>query len=223
MAQYIVRSGQNIYDVALTLHGSVEGIFDLLVSNEWLNMETPLKYGMILNYHKEFSINQDISIWLKNNDVIVKNGDHPYYFADIEMLVKNHITTFHPEILSSVSSLSSDEQSLFWENQYSPKIIIHQQGVLTNIGIRLKNDTHLIVDWGDYSIPQIFEGENYVDIEHCYKGSGIHIITLYGNFECHTLDFKKLNGIFYPLNTIHADEFLSDIEIKDLTTLIITK
>ena len=37
MLQYKVRSGQNIYDVALTLYGSVEGIFDLLVSNEWLN------------------------------------------------------------------------------------------------------------------------------------------------------------------------------------------
>ena len=42
MAQYKVRNGQNIYDVALTLYGSIEGIFDLLISNEWLNMETQL-------------------------------------------------------------------------------------------------------------------------------------------------------------------------------------
>lgn len=45
MAQYKVRSGQNIYDVALTLYGSVEGIFDLLASNSWLNMETSFLMG----------------------------------------------------------------------------------------------------------------------------------------------------------------------------------
>lgn len=72
MAQYKVRSGQNIYDVALTLYGSVEGIFDLLASNSWLNMETQLSYGMILNYHEEFAVNKNIVIWLKDNNVLVK-------------------------------------------------------------------------------------------------------------------------------------------------------
>lgn len=72
MLQYKVRSGQNIYDVALTLYGSVEGIFDLLVSNEWLNMDTKLSYGMTLNYHEEFAINKDIVIWIKDNNILVK-------------------------------------------------------------------------------------------------------------------------------------------------------
>ena len=33
MRTYTVRTGQNIFDVALTLYGSIEGVFDLLVSN----------------------------------------------------------------------------------------------------------------------------------------------------------------------------------------------
>ena len=51
MKQYTVRSGQNIYDVSLTLYGTVEGIFDLLISNKGLTMDTKLSYGMVLNYH----------------------------------------------------------------------------------------------------------------------------------------------------------------------------
>ena len=42
MNKYTVRSGQNIFDVSLTIYGTVEGIFDLLISNDWLNMETKL-------------------------------------------------------------------------------------------------------------------------------------------------------------------------------------
>ncbi len=88
MPQYKVRSGQNIYDVALTLHGSVEGIFDLLVSNDWLTMETKLSSGMELNYHDEFVVNKNISLWLKENDIVVKNGEHIYNYLDIEDFVK---------------------------------------------------------------------------------------------------------------------------------------
>ena len=71
MNKYTVRSGQNIFDVSLTIYGTVEGIFDLLISNDWLNMETKLSYGMELNYHEEFVIDETITSWLKNNDILV--------------------------------------------------------------------------------------------------------------------------------------------------------
>ena len=195
MAQYKVRSGQNIYDVALTLYGSIEGIFDLLISNEWLNMETQLSYGMVLNYHEEFAVNKSIVIWLKDNNVLVKNGEHIYHYLDIEELVKSHIATYHSAIYNSLSEMSSDEQNMYWESLYTPRMVIHQQGKTT--------EEH--------------------EVEHCYKGSGKHIITLYGDFECSKLDFRELNGIYYPLGTIYADEFLSVLNIEDLNKLIITQ
>lgn len=223
MAQYKVRSGQNIYDVALTLYGSIEGIFDLLISNEWLNMETQLSYGMVLNYHEEFAVNKSIVIWLKDNNVLVKNGEHIYHYLDIEELVKSHIATYHSAIYNSLSEMSSDEQNMYWESLYTPRMVIHQQGQTTDMIMRLKADTHLIVDWGDYSAPQIVEGTEEQEVEHCYKGSGKHIITFYGDFECSKLDFRELNGIYYPLGTIYADEFLSVLNIEDLNKLIITQ
>lgn len=223
MAQYKVRSGQNIYDVAMTLYGSVEGIFDLLVSNKWLNLETQLSYGMILNYHEEFAINKNIVIWLKDNNVLVKNGEHIYHYLDIKDLVKKHIATHHSDQYNSLSNKSSDELSMYWESLHTPRMVIHQQGQTSNIVVCLKPDTHLIVDWGDYSDPQIVEGGDEQEIEHCYKGSGKHIITLYGDFECKKLDFRELNGIYYPLGIIYADEFFTVLDMEDLKKLIITQ
>lgn len=223
MLKYIVRSGQNIYDVALTLHGSVEGIFDLLASNEWLTMETELSSGMELNYHDEFVINKNISLWLKEKDIIVKNGEHIYYQFDIENFVKRHIQTYHVEQYESTNALSPDEQNMYWNVLCRPRMIINQQGQLSTIILKLKPNRHLIIDWGDYSAPQIVEGITEQEIEHCYKGLGVHIITLYGDFDFSYLNLKDVNGIYYPLDVIAADKFETELEIGDLNKLIITQ
>lgn len=223
MAQYKVRTGQNIYDVALTLYGSVEGIFDLLASNKWLNMETKLSYGMILEYHEEFAINKNNVIWLKDNNVLVKNGEHIYNPINIEKFVEAHIRTYHATIFQSLQLMSTDEQNMFWESLYTPKMIIQQQGQTSGMVLKMKADTHLIVDWGDYNAPQIIEGTSEQEVEHCYKSSGQHIITFYGDFEFEKLDFRELNGVYYPLGIIYADEFYSRLHNDDLTKLIIRK
>ncbi len=223
MAQYKVRSGQNIYDVALTLYGSVEGIFDLLASNRWLTMETQLSYGMVLEYHEEFAINKTNVIWLKDNNVLVKNGEHIYNPIDIEKFVESHIKTFHLEIYKSLQYMSTDEQNMYWESLYTPRMVIRQQGITANIVLKMKQDTHLIVNWGDYSDPQVIEGTSDQEVEHCYKSSGKHIITFYGDFEFDKLDFRELNGVYYPLGVIYADEFYSRLNIDDLAKLIIRK
>ena len=88
MPVYTVRTGENIYDVAVNLYGSIEGIFDLLVSNQEaingspLTIDTELKSGMKLSYHDDFVINQDIRKWLADNGEVVRNGDHRYGHQD---------------------------------------------------------------------------------------------------------------------------------------------
>ena len=124
MKQYTVRSGQNIYDVSLTLYGTVEGIFDLLISNEGLTMDTKLTYGMVLNYHEEFIINSGIVSWLKDNDILVKNGEHTYNYINIETIVKQHIYSYHAEQYDSLQWLSPDERNMYWEELTSPRMAI---------------------------------------------------------------------------------------------------
>lgn len=223
MLQYKVRSGQNIYDVALTLHGSVEGIFDLLLSNDWLSMDTELKYGMTLNYHEEFVINKDITMWFKEKGVLVKNGEHIHTDIDVKGFIERHVRNEHPETYGAILDTSSDEQALFWESLHLPRMMVSQNGQVSEIIASLKPGTHLIVDWGDYSSPLIIEGEEEREIEHCYKSSGRHIITLYGDFEFHSLDLRGLNGVYYALGPIVADSFLSNSNSENLNKLIITK
>ena len=82
MAQHIVKPNQNIFDVALELYGSVEGLFDLLISNESLTMNTDLKAGMTLEYHDYFVINDGIVKSIKENNYIPANGERHVYFKN---------------------------------------------------------------------------------------------------------------------------------------------
>ena len=55
MGVYTVKPNQNLFDVALHLYGSIEGLFDLLISNPELNMTSDLVYGQELIYHEGIS------------------------------------------------------------------------------------------------------------------------------------------------------------------------
>lgn len=71
---YIVKRNQNIYDVAVQIYGSVEGLFDLLISNEDLAMDSELKEGQELNYHKIYVRNQSMLDTLNSEHITLANG-----------------------------------------------------------------------------------------------------------------------------------------------------
>ena len=80
MATYKVKAYQNIFDVAIHLYGSIEGLFDLLISNSWLNMTTELKAGMELEYHDYWVLNDGIRQEIKDQGYLPANGErHVYY------------------------------------------------------------------------------------------------------------------------------------------------
>lgn len=91
MSKYVTKSGQNLYDVALAVYGSIEGIFDLLLSNTNITLDTTLTKGMELEYHEDFIINQDIVTWLNDNDIKVKNGKMSVFDNDISSAIKSWI------------------------------------------------------------------------------------------------------------------------------------
>lgn len=79
MATYKVTTNQNIFDVALLLYGSIEGLFDLLISNEWLNMETDLEQGMELKYHDYFIVNDGMKSSMNGKSLIPANRERHVY------------------------------------------------------------------------------------------------------------------------------------------------
>lgn len=91
MNKYIVKTKQNLYDISVAIYGSVEGIFDLFVSNPDISFETVLTKGMVLNYHSDFMLNKDIANWLDKNGVTVRNGNFKPQTKDIKSAIKEWI------------------------------------------------------------------------------------------------------------------------------------
>jgi hypothetical protein len=98
MNKYVVKTGQNIYDVALVLYGSIEGIFDLLVSNSDISFNTTFSAGMTLNYHDDFVVNQDIVSYFDTNNIKVKNGQYEIGNVDVRSEIKNWITKTNSKV-----------------------------------------------------------------------------------------------------------------------------
>lgn len=229
MDSYIVTSGQNIYDVALTLYGSVEGIFDLLISNTTsidgrpLTMTTKLEAGTVLFYHKEFELNGDIVNWLRDNNVDVKNGEGDFYYVNPLDAIIKHIYSYHPERYDNLlNNYTAEEQREYWKNASRPRMVIKQMGTFTNIKTYMLANTHMIIDWGDETSFRVCEGGEELEIEHQYSDEGEHTVTLYGNFECYILDLREINGVHYCIDDIRADYFYDSLQNQTLNKLIET-
>ena len=86
MATYIVKPNQNLFDVALHLYGSIEGIFDLMRSNPELSMTSELLFGQELVYHEEFIINASIV------NEFQKQNIEPHYIGSKKGIEKDIIS-----------------------------------------------------------------------------------------------------------------------------------
>ena len=117
MSEYITKSKQNLYDVALTLYGTIEGVFDLLVSNSDISIDMVFDKGVKLNYHENFVINQDVVNWLDENGVIVRNNKCNINKLDIYSEITKWIDSSNTAL---ISKYSSNELSQVYENISKP-------------------------------------------------------------------------------------------------------
>ena len=83
MSSYTVKANQNLFDIALSLYGSVEGIYDLLISNSNLSMDSDLKSGDVLEYHDYFVINDSIAKEISSEGIVPANGERNVYYKSI--------------------------------------------------------------------------------------------------------------------------------------------
>lgn len=79
MGRYKIIAGQNIYDIALHIFGSIEGIVDLMMCNTDLSLDTTLKVGDELIYSDEFVINADVVAYNEMHGIVPSNGEHHVY------------------------------------------------------------------------------------------------------------------------------------------------
>ena len=74
-----------MYDIALHLSGSIEGIIDLFISNENLSFNKILEVGEELIYTDDFVIDNDIVAYLNNHDLTPSNGERNVYYKTVNM------------------------------------------------------------------------------------------------------------------------------------------
>ena len=79
MGKYRVIAGQNLYDIALHIYGSIEGIVDLMMCNTDLSLDTTLKVGDELIYSDDFIINADVVAYNEMHGIVPSNGEHHVY------------------------------------------------------------------------------------------------------------------------------------------------
>lgn len=79
MGKYKVIQGQNIYDVALHIYGSVEGVTDLLVNNESVSFDTDLKAEDELVYSDDYQINKEVVAYYKMHGITPASGEQHVY------------------------------------------------------------------------------------------------------------------------------------------------
>lgn len=74
MKVYKVSAGQNIYDVALAIYGSLDGLFTLMADNPKLSFETELKAGDELYYDEESMIDDGTVKGLQEQHITPANA-----------------------------------------------------------------------------------------------------------------------------------------------------
>ena len=79
MGKCRVIAGQNLYDIALHIYGSIEGIVDLMMCNTDLSLDTTLKVGDELIYSDDFIINADVVAYNEMHGIVPSNGEHHVY------------------------------------------------------------------------------------------------------------------------------------------------
>lgn len=110
MGRYRVIAGQNIFDVALHLYGSIEGIVDLMMNNPDLSLDTTLTVGQELVYTDGFVINADVVAYNAARGIVPANGEHHVYPKYPEGLLS---VEFHlPAAVLNVSCTASGTGSL---------------------------------------------------------------------------------------------------------------
>jgi hypothetical protein len=80
MGKYIVTTGQNLFDVALHIYGSIEGIVDLMMNNTSLSLADSLKAGDELEFTDDYIINADRVAYYRMNNITPSNGERSVYY-----------------------------------------------------------------------------------------------------------------------------------------------
>lgn len=153
MQAYIVHKNQNIFDIAMSVHGSIEGIFDLLVNNENLSFDAIIKEGETIYYDEEFIVHQSIIDTLQKENWVPANSERPVYFKEINAILRCCIKVSEADSHIVLLMAGDGELLVDWGDN-TPIETIHLQPTLQNYTHFFDNitDKRLIRLYGDFNL-----------------------------------------------------------------------
>lgn len=112
MATYTVKVGQNIFDVALSLYGSIEGVLDLFACNPYLSFDSDIKDGDTLQYTESYYEDSTVLDYFKINAIVPANQIGNIYFKSQPQLrmiifIDHKLSEFHFKI-SGIGTINID-------------------------------------------------------------------------------------------------------------------
>lgn len=224
METYKVINNQNIFDVAIDIYGSIEGIFDLLISNPDLSFDSKLYDGQTLLWDKDFVINSSIVSSLHTDNAIPINGERNVYYKNIEADLKCVIQM--GESASDISlNLSGDgEMIIDWGDnseiqtiQLQPTLQLYQHYFDNEADvrtIRLYGDFN-IKTWDMSTIHGLVLPTQPIIIDEVIISK--NIVSLHGLFLFNGIYYVKINDI--PITDLSPikNMSLSYLELKGIS------
>lgn len=224
METYKVINNQNIFDVAIDIYGSIEGIFDLLISNPDLSFDSKLYDGQTLLWDKDFVINSSIVSSLHTDNAIPINGERNVYYKNIEADLKCVIQM--GESASNISlNLSGDgEMIIDWGDnseiqtiQLQPTLQLYQHYFDNEADvrtIRLYGDFN-IKTWDMSTIHGLVLPTQPIIVDEVIISK--NIVPLHGLFLFNGIYYVKINDI--PITDLSPikNMSLSYLELKGIS------
>lgn len=224
METYKVINNQNIFDVAIDIYGSIEGIFDLLISNPDLSFDSKLYDGQTLLWDKDFVINSSIVSSLHTDNAIPINGERNVYYKNIEADLKCVIQM--GESASDISlNLSGDgEMIIDWGDnseiqtiQLQPTLQLYQHYFDNEADvrtIRLYGDFN-IKTWNMSTIHGLVLPTQPIIVDEVIISK--NIVPLHGLFLFNGIYYVKINDI--PITDLSPikNMSLSYLELKGIS------
>lgn len=224
MGKYTVTEGQNLYDVALHLTGSIEGIVDLLICNPALSLADTLRSGDELFYTDGFVINADVVARYRREQIVPAGGERNVYPKYPSGHRRLWFTLEAEQISTSFSLSGNGNVEIDWGDN-SPLEAVALSSSVRHLGHRFDNTVatpRQVRIYGDFTFQSL-------DL----SASGAHRIRLSEPLHCERfslcggscpLDFAPLlDGIFrMDLSRLSCGSLLPLAECRQLMTLDLT-
>lgn len=127
MGRYTITAGQNIYDVALHLYGSIEGIVDLMMCNPTLSLAQRLQAGQTLEFSDDFLLDEDVAAYFRTSGLTPAGGERQVYAKDFTRPLLAELLTDKGKTSASFSASGCGILEVDWGDNAPPHILALQE------------------------------------------------------------------------------------------------